>query len=275
MPAQPDSAEAHLGQTIAALSTDSFAHAIRRWIGCHLAFDNFTVLAFYQNQVPDILATHSQEPKVHARIQTDYRRRAYLLDPFHELHVRQAPPGVYWLSETAPDKFMKHQYYLDYYRGTAMLDEAVFHAMPGAGVSVQITLGRDSTSQRKFTRADIRQARRIAPIVCALATVQWSALTSAGVFDEATVLAQLADAAREVHGISLSPRQSEVALLILRGHSTVSIALRLGISPQTVKVLRRQLYRKCAISSQAELFALMFPLLGTPQTAAGAPEPGQ
>ena len=66
-----------------------------------------------------------------------------------------------------------------------------------------------------------------------------------------------------------------MALLILRGHSTVSIALRLGISPQTVKVLRRQLYRKCAISSQAELFALMFPLLGTPQTAAGTPEPGQ
>jgi DNA-binding CsgD family transcriptional regulator len=274
MSAQPDTAEVHLGQAIAALATGSFPHAIRRWIEHHLAFDNFTVLAFYQNQVPDILATHSLEPKVHARIQTDYRSRAYLLDPFHELHVQQAPPGAYWLSETAPDKFMKHQYYLDYYRGTAMLDEAVFHAMPSSGVSVQITLGRDSTSQRKFSRADIRQARRIAPIVCALATAQWSALKSAGVFDETTVLRQLADAVRDVHGIGLSPRQSEVALLVLRGHSTVSIGLRLGISPQTVKVLRRQLYRKCAISSQAELFALLFPLLGAPRSGLTAPVPG-
>ena len=49
--------------------------------------------------------------------------------------------------------------------------------------------------------------------------------------------------------------------MILRGHSSLSIALRLGLSPQTVKVFRKQLYRRCAISSQAELFALMLPLL--------------
>ena len=61
--------------------------------------------------------------------------------------------------------------------------------------------------------------------------------------------------------------QAEVALLILRGHSSVSIGLRLGISPQTVKVFRKQLYRKCGISSQAELFALLVPLLGPPGTA--------
>jgi DNA-binding CsgD family transcriptional regulator len=47
----------------------------------------------------------------------------------------------------------------------------------------------------------------------------------------------------------------------LRGHSSVSIGLRLGLSAQTVKVFRKQLYRRCAISSQAELFALMLPLL--------------
>ena len=63
--------------------------------------------------------------------------------------------------------------------------------------------------------------------------------------------------------ISLSPRQAEVALLILRGNSSVSIGLRLGVSPQTVKVFRKQLYRKCEISSQAELFNMLLPLLNT------------
>jgi DNA-binding CsgD family transcriptional regulator len=33
------------------------------------------------------------------------------------------------------------------------------------------------------------------------------------------------------------------------------------VSPQTVKVFRRQLYARCGISSQAELFALLLPLL--------------
>ena len=41
-----------------------------------------------------------------------------------------------------------------------------------------------------------------------------------------------------------------------------SIALKLGVSPQTVKVFRKQLYQRCGISSQAELFSLMLPLLG-------------
>ena len=71
----------------------------------------------------------------------------------------------------------------------------------------------------------------------------------------------LAEATRRHHGIHLSARQAEVALLILRGHSTMSIGLRLGLSPQTVKVFRKQLYSRCTISSQAELFALMLPLL--------------
>ena len=52
-----------------------------------------------------------------------------------------------------------------------------------------------------------------------------------------------------------------VALLILKGHSSVSAALRLGVAAQTVKVFRKQLYSRCRISSQAELFALMLPLL--------------
>jgi DNA-binding CsgD family transcriptional regulator len=73
--------------------------------------------------------------------------------------------------------------------------------------------------------------------------------------------ANLAAAAEERLGIALSPRQAQVALLILKGHSTLSIGLNLGLSPQTVKVFRKQLYARCGISSQAELFALMLPLL--------------
>ena len=44
--------------------------------------------------------------------------------------------------------------------------------------------------------------------------------------------------------------------LILKGHSSYSIAATLGVSPNTVKVHRRQAYAKLNISSQAELFHL-------------------
>lgn len=51
----------------------------------------------------------------------------------------------------------------------------------------------------------------------------------------------------------------EIAVLILQGHSSASIGLILGISPHTVKVFRKQLYAKCAVGSQVELFAMMMP----------------
>jgi len=65
----------------------------------------------------------------------------------------------------------------------------------------------------------------------------------------------------------LSRRQAEVALLILQGHSSPSIGLHLGVSPQTVKVFRKQLYARCGISSQAELFGLLMPMLGNDGSA--------
>jgi DNA-binding CsgD family transcriptional regulator len=42
---------------------------------------------------------------------------------------------------------------------------------------------------------------------------------------------------------------------VLQGHSTESIARHLDISPGTVKIHRKNIYRKLGISTQAQLFA--------------------
>jgi DNA-binding CsgD family transcriptional regulator len=54
----------------------------------------------------------------------------------------------------------------------------------------------------------------------------------------------------------LSPREGEIARLLLDGCSTEAIALRLALSRHTVKDHRKQIFRKLGISSLAELFAL-------------------
>ena len=115
------------------------------------------------------------------------------------------------------------------------------------------------TSGQPFSPREVEAVARMAPVVLALAESHWAGLTAAKAAP-GDVTAGLV-AALAPHGIALSPRQAEVALLILRGHSSTSIALRLGVSVQTVKVFRRQLYGRCGISSQAELFALLLPLL--------------
>lgn len=52
----------------------------------------------------------------------------------------------------------------------------------------------------------------------------------------------------------------EFAIFSRLGHSSLSISPNLNISKETVKVFRKQLYLKCNISSQAELFALLMPI---------------
>nr|WP_246739578.1 helix-turn-helix transcriptional regulator [Martelella sp. HB161492] len=55
---------------------------------------------------------------------------------------------------------------------------------------------------------------------------------------------------------NLTGREREIAALILKGHSTGSIALTTGITAGTVKIHRKNLYRKLGISSQGELYHL-------------------
>lgn len=257
----PNSAEDHLGAAIAALGTEAFAPALYAWLHRCFEIDNTTMLAYFQTRRPQILFTQSREPAVHENIENDYISAAYLLDPFHDLHVRRVPSGLYRLRDFAPDQFHRNEYYASYYRRTTLIDEIAYVAYPATGVSVHVCLGRDAGSNRLFSARDIDIAHRLSTIACALVARHWVGLSSVGDYDDAALVRRVRDRLADRHGIALSQRQAEVALLILRGHSSVSISLRLEISPQTVKVFRKQLYRKCAISSQAELFSLVMPLL--------------
>ena len=53
----------------------------------------------------------------------------------------------------------------------------------------------------------------------------------------------------------LTPRETEVIGLLLRGHSSKLIASDLGISEGTVTNHKRNVYEKLAIHSQAQLFS--------------------
>jgi DNA-binding CsgD family transcriptional regulator len=56
--------------------------------------------------------------------------------------------------------------------------------------------------------------------------------------------------------IALSPRERQVADLLLRGCTSEAIALRLGISRHTIKDHRKHIFRKLGIASLSALFAL-------------------
>lgn len=256
-----DNAPLALSRAILAIEKDSFGQALFDWLQEACSFDNFAIVAYVQGQDPQILFTHARNTKVFERINSDYVNGAYLLDPFYALHKNNAPEGLYRLADIAPDQFQRNEYFKSYYAKTTATDELAFFTSPAPGVSITVCIGRDATTAKRFSTKEQVSARQIAPVVNALVQKNWSSLGPS--FEEAPedVASQLRGRLLSERGIALSPRQSEIALLILQGHSSISIGLTLGISPQTVKVIRKQLYRKCRISSQGELYHELAPFL--------------
>jgi DNA-binding CsgD family transcriptional regulator len=258
----PNAAEIALGELIRRQGRPGFESALLAFLGRAVAPDNLIVLAYRDAAPPLVLFRHAQEARVFADLDSVYLAGAYVLDPYHDLHVRRAAPGLYRLADIAPDAFQRSRYMIEYYQATGILDELTYVAYPSPGVTLNLCLGRDVGSGRVFSARETEVAVRVAPVVVALAEAHWAGLPASDAVPEVGPVQRLVAALDAARGIRISPRQAEVALLILRGHSTPSIALALGVSAQTVKVFRRQLHARCGVSSQAELFALMLPLLG-------------
>jgi DNA-binding CsgD family transcriptional regulator len=256
----PPDIETHLAQAIATLGQPGFEDALWQMLQSLVRPDNMLVLAYSDGGPAQELFRRAADARVFGRLQSTYLDGAYRLSPFYALHLQRAKEGLYRLRDIAPDAFQRSRFYVEYFEQTTIIDELAFTAWLGEGVSLNLFLGRDGLSGRLFSVQEIAACRRIAPVVAALVRAHWPRPSCKPTSVEDTPARLAASAARAL-GIALSPRQAQVALLILKGHSTLSIALTLGVSPQTVKVFRKQLYARCEISSQGELFSLMLPLL--------------
>lgn len=259
----PNAPESQLADAIRRLGAAGFESALASLFRRAIGVDCTLILAFRDNDPPQMLFRQADRASVFAALESIYLPGAYLLDPFHALHLARAPAGLYRLTDVAPDAFQRSRYVQEYYRQTTLLDELTIVAYPHPDVSVNINFGRDVVTGRGFSAREVEFCQRLAPVVVALAEGHWADLAPEARptnVPTAPLSAQLIRALGQ-KGIAVSPRQAEVALMILQGHSTPSIGLRMGVSPQTVKVFRKQLYSRCGITSQAELFALLLPIL--------------
>jgi len=250
-----------LAAAILAVGSDKFSDALHCWLEAACSFDNITIIAFFQSCGPQVLMTHARDSRVFERIDSHYVKGAYMLDPFYGLHQKRAADGVYRLTDVAPDQFQRNEYFKSYYANTTLIDELAFYSRLSPSNSITVCIGRDATTGSRFSPKDYVAAQNIAPVVNALVQANWSGLTPETQGEPEDIVENLRQRLSVDQGVNLSPRQAQVALLILQGHSSISIGLTLGISPQTVKVLRKQLYRKCQISSQGELYYLVAPYL--------------
>ena len=120
-----------------------------------------------------------------------------------------------------------------------------------------ISISRDN-QHGVFSRAEIKDWRTIAPILTELLRQYGEQVLALN--DTTNALGQpnidnlIQKFSIQMSQKGLTKREAEISALILQGHSSWSVSAQLGISVGTVKVHRKNIYKKLKISSQAELF---------------------
>jgi len=117
------------------------------------------------------------------------------------------------------------------------------------------SLGRRQ-DERRFSKSEIVSFHPILPIFSALNMQHFNKICRSDT-DQAS--GRNIDSALAQFGQGmLTPREQVIANLILKGHSSRSIAANTNTSIGTVKTHRKNLFRKLRISSQGELFHAFF-----------------
>ena len=251
-----------LANTIMALGTPALPQHFSTLVKRLAAFDNLIIIAYHGEHLPAVLYREYTDPVVYLPMDSQYLGGDYLLDPFYREHLKGDVQGIRRLKDIAPDHFRRTHYYKNYYQQTTLLDEVKVFANVTETDTITACLGRDRSSGKPFHHRELEKLHQYENTLSSVLKKHWQDYRFEGVSKAAPAPLEerLREALNQQHSIRLSPRQAEVALFILRGHSSLSISLHLEVSLQTVKVFRRQLYAKCCISSQAELFALLMPL---------------
>lgn len=243
---------------VATIGDEHFFDRMRSFVSCHVPIDNCVVVVFTLMGPPLVL--HQWSPQEPNYFRTLYAKSAYQLDPFYLASLDHRRDGIHLLSEVSPDHFTQSGVYESYYRKVRMIDEIGLLTPYDRHLTIHLSMGRREGSQ-PYSTADLAGIRHLGPILrvallrhCGPLIERALHAQSSSSGSTGTFARMLMDRWEDPHGITM--REAEVAALVLRGHSNSSIGLVLDISPETVKVHRKNLYAKLKISSPSELFLL-------------------
>ena len=223
-------------------------------------FEHTVILAYPDSARPIHVYNDLPEEQIAPSLDT-YFNGAYLLDPLYSACQNHLEEGYYRLRQLAPDEFYKSEYYRSYYKGTGLKEEVGMLVEVSPSMRVLVSLGiRDP--DKTITNADLAMLEVTWPLLNAICRQHWRQLDLTTAVDfhqdsEQHKLGEPLDLAFQNFGRDhLSDRECQIVHLVLKGHSSNSIADLLCISSDTVKAHRKHVHTKLQISSQAELFSL-------------------
>ena len=244
---------------VAATDSPSIAEQLVALICATVSNNGTSLLAFHQDAAPEVLA-HSLAPRRKRHYLDRYLAGPYLLDPLYQMAMSSKKPSMCRFRETQPDRFRSSEYYRQYVERTHLADEMDFLLDVSKNSTLVIVCGR---VEKRFTRAELGRLRNIEPIVQAAMQRVWDTRKHAPDSRDRSMHQRLTECFESFGQGELTKRERQITQLLLRGHSSKSIARELGIAPGTVMVHKRNLFSKLGITSQYELFSSFIDALST------------
>lgn len=211
----------------------------------------------YRNDVPTMIYDDVSQER-HKVVIGNYLTGPYLLDPFYQAYMEDIEPGGYRLEELAPDDFINSEYYQQYYRAVDCGDEFGFLFPLTSDAGACISVSRFAWNP-KFSTEELDALKAVEPVIRASFSSYWKERKSTSATDLSSASGmhqQITSAVANFGKSALTNRECQIVQLVLRGHSSKSIAEKLHISAATVNTHRHKIYEKLDVTSQAELFSL-------------------
>lgn len=248
-----------VARLVAATGSQTVAEKLAALVSATVSNNGTSLLVFHKNAPPESIY-HTMAPQRARHYLDRYLAGPYLLDPLYQLALGKNKPAMCRFRDTQPDRFRASEYYRQYVERTHLVDEMDFLLAVSASSTLVLVCGR---TEKRFSRSELNRLERIEPIIRSAMQRVWDKYVEQSVPDDRDYnmhrrLTQCFDNFGEGE---LTQREREITQLLLRGHSSKSIARELGIAPGTVMVHKRNLFAKLGITSQYELFSRFIDVL--------------
>lgn len=242
----------HIARLISSVNHDNFAEHLIALLRDLVPVDDATVIAYPETTLP--VVEYFEVPDASGGSTLDkFVMGAFLLDPFYLAGARDRNFGLFRLRDLSPRGFRESEYYKTWYRNCGYQDECGFVIPISDECFVNVALGK-TAARASFNKREFALLEDVYPAVEALAKEHWTRMLQPS--DGVNLRAQLHSALASFGSSMLTERETQVINLVLHGHSTKTVADKLSISMETVKLHRKHAYAKLEVSSQAELFYL-------------------
>ena len=237
---------ASAGRIIDSIGTKEFPKSLAAGLRDLLHFE-FIVMFGYVGSARPLDLYDNFPPARHRLHVKEYLEGPYLLDPFFLKTHDTFEPGMWRLSEIAPDRFYQGEYYRNYYAQTGLSEEVGYLIDVNHALTIVISLMR---TERRFTSAEIKKLKQVWPVVDASSRRHWQDLALPRNATSNEIEEVIEEAFHTIGEGSLTPREKQVVEFTLKGHSAEAVGKILGISSGTVRIHRRNIYSKLRISSR-------------------------